>query len=77
MGLAFAMMIDTKLGSESFTLIFHTQRCQRGSHLDQAFPRKAADWKEARTPCGSSQALDAEMRLKTKVITEVCALYFV
>lgn len=44
MGLAFAMMIDTKLGSESLTLIFHTVGCQRDSHLDQAFLEKAADW---------------------------------
>lgn len=73
MGLAFAMMIDTKLGSESFALIFHTEECQqRGSHLDQA-----ADWKRARTQRGSSQSLHAEMILKILVITVVCVLYSV
>lgn len=34
MGLAFAKMTDTKLGNDSLTLIFHTEGCQRGSHLE-------------------------------------------
>lgn len=76
MGLAFALMIDTKLGSESFTLIFHTEGCQRGSHLDQAFPEKAADWNEARTQHGSCQGLNAEMILKIKIITVVYVLCY-
>ena len=71
MGLAFAMMIDTELGSESFTLIFHTAGCQRGSHLDWACPEKAPDWNEASTQRGSSQSLNAESVLKIKVITVV------
>ncbi len=61
-GLAFAIMIDTQLESESFTLIFHTKGRQL-SHLDEAFPEKAADWQGARTKHGTSQTLSAEMMI--------------
>lgn len=66
MGLAFAMMTDTELGEWVIRIDISYGGVSARLSPRQAFPEKAADWKEARTQRRSSRALIAEMILKNK-----------